>query len=144
MYNLTEILENAVKWAKEAGKIQLEYFRTSDIGIDTKSNISDVVTKVDKACEKYIVEQIRATYPDHGVLGEEGDSYNTTADWLWVIDPLDGTNNYSQGLPIFCVSIGIQYKGETQVGVVFAPYINELFTAIKGEGSFLRSEEHTS
>ena len=93
MYNLTEILEYAVKWAKEAGKIQLEYFRTSDIGIDTKSNIADVVTKVDKACEKYIVEQIRATYPDHGLLGEEGDSYNTTADWLWVIDPLDGTNN---------------------------------------------------
>lgn len=59
------------------------------------------------------------------------------ATYLWVVDPLDGTNNYSQGLPVFCVSIGLQYRGETLLGVVYAPYLDELYTAIRGKGAFM-------
>ena len=60
-------------------------------------------------------------------------------DWLWVIDPLDGTTNYSSGLPNFCVSIGVQHKGQTVVGVVYAPYLGEIFTAVRGKGAFLNN-----
>ena len=79
---------------------------------------------------------INEKYPGHGILGEESGSHDIDSDFLWVIDPLDGTNNYSQGLPIFCVSIGIKYRGEALVGVVYVPYINEMFTAVKGRGSY--------
>lgn len=137
---LETILKNAIAWSKEAGDIQLNYFRTSDLDIETKSSEHDVVTKVDKACEALLTKRIKATYPTHGILGEEGEAEHLEADWRWIIDPLDGTNNYSQGLPIFCVSIGIQYKGETLIGVVYVPYLNELFTAIKGKGAFLNDK----
>ena len=62
------------------------------------------------------------------------------SDYLWVIDPLDGTNNYSQGLPVYTVSIGLQYRGETVLGVVYAPYMDELYTAIRGKGAFLNGK----
>lgn len=140
MDSLDKVLENAIKWAKGAGEIQLNYFRSNELGIETKSNIMDVVTITDKACEKYIAEQIADTYPTNGLLGEETGAHDIESDWIWIVDPLDGTNNYSQGLPIFCVSIGLQYKGETLLGVVYAPYINELFYAIKGEGAYLNGE----
>lgn len=137
---LEQICQNAVMWAKEAGRIQIESFRTSNLGIETKSSIHDVVTKVDKACEAYLINKIATHYPDHGVLGEETGAHAAGADWIWVIDPLDGTNNYSQGLPVFCVSIGLQYRGVTQLGVVYAPYINELYTAIREKGAFLNHQ----
>jgi myo-inositol-1(or 4)-monophosphatase len=74
-------------------------------------------------------------------LGEEtGQHVHTDSDWAWVVDPLDGTNSYSQGLPVFCVSIGVTYKNDCVVGVVYAPYLNELYTAIKGEGAWLEKE----
>lgn len=133
-----ELLDFAVSMAREAGCIQLSYFRGSDLGIETKSNIYDVVTRADKACEASIVEAITARYLDHAVLGEEGGpTGNAAGDYLWVVDPLDGTTNFSQGLPIFSVSIGLRYKGETIVGVVYAPYLGELVTAVKGGGAFL-------
>ena len=139
-YDPEQIAVNATEWARRAGQIQLDAFRSADLGIETKSSVHDVVTRVDKACESYLIEKINSYYPDHGVLGEETGAHAVDADWVWVIDPLDGTNNYSQGLPIFCVSIGLQYKGETVVGVVFAPYIHEVFTAVKGKGAFLNGK----
>lgn len=123
--------------ALHCGEIQLESFRTNNIGIDTKSNVYDVVTKVDKACEDYLLKEISRLYPTHSVIGEEtGQHLHADSEWAWVVDPLDGTNSYSQGLPVFCVSIGITYKGECVVGVVYAPYLDELYTAVKGEGAW--------
>ena len=141
MNNLNEILQDAIEWAKGAGEIQLKYFRTNDLGIETKTSVHDVVTKVDKECEDYLINKISEKYPDHSVLGEESGAHQHTSDYLWVIDPLDGTNNYSQGLPVFCVSIGIKYKNEPVVGVVFTPYLNEMFTAVKGKGAFLNNKK---
>ena len=129
--------------ALHCGKIQMESFRTQNIGIDTKSNVYDVVTKVDKACEDYLLTEIARLYPTHSVLGEEtGQHLHADSDWAWVVDPLDGTNSYSQGLPVFCVSIGVTYKNDCVVGVVYAPYLNELFTAIKGEGAWFGTSEN--
>ena len=138
---LLEIKEAAVRMAMHCGRIQMTSFRTQNIGIDTKSNVYDVVTKVDKACEDYLLKEIARLYPTHSVLGEEtGQHVHTDSDWAWVVDPLDGTNSYSQGLPVFCVSIGVTYKNDCVVGVVYAPYLNELYTAIKGEGAWLEKE----
>lgn len=129
------ILQHAIDWAMAAGKEQLRRFRSQNLQMETKSNISDVVTEVDKACEAMIIGHINETYPDHSILGEETGAHASTSDWEWVVDPLDGTNNYSQGLPIFCVSIGVRYRGVTQVGVVYVPLLDDLYTATLGHGA---------
>lgn len=136
-FSVEEALRKAVEWAKEAGRIQLSFFRGNDLGVSTKSNVYDVVTRVDKECEVYLLKQIGSAYPEHAVLGEESGKHEGKSDFCWVIDPLDGTNNYSQGLPVFTVSIGLQYKDETLLGVVYAPYFDELYTACRGQGAFL-------
>ena len=135
-----DFLDFALVAIKGAAKIQLSYFRTANLNLATKSNISDVVTRADKESEDFIVRAIAERYPDHGILGEEGGRRGkTNSDYTWVIDPLDGTTNYSQGLPLFCVSVALQYKGETIVGVVYLPYLDELFTAVRGGGAYLKS-----
>lgn len=134
-----EYLDFAVGMAREAGRIQLTYFRGDDLAMKTKSNVSDVVTRADRESEAFIVRSILERYPTHAILGEEGGARGDAAsEWRWVVDPLDGTTNYSQGLPVFCVSIALQYRGETVVGVVYAPYLRELFTAVRGGGAWCR------
>lgn len=134
-----EYLDFAVGMAHEAGRIQLSYFRGDDLAMKTKSNVSDVVTRADRESEAFIVRSILERYPTHAILGEEGGARGDAAsEWRWVVDPLDGTTNYSQGLPVFCVSIALQYRGETVVGVVYAPYLRELFTAVRGGGAWCR------
>ena len=93
--DLNQALEYAVAWAKEVGKIQLSYFRGNDLGIQTKSNVYDVVTRADKESEAFLLDKIQKHYPGHAVLGEESGAHAGTAEYRWVIDPLDGTNNYS-------------------------------------------------
>ena len=139
MTTYEQLLADCIRWAKEAGRIQLELFRSDRLNIEAKFNDSDVVTNADKASEKAIISEIRRAYPEHSVLSEEAGSDKRMNDWLWVIDPLDGTTNYSSGLPNFCVSIGVQHKGQTVVGVVYAPYLGEIFTAVRGKGAFLNN-----
>ena len=122
-----EFLDFIFPLAEGAGKIQLAYFRGDDLAIRTKSNVYDVVTRADKESEAYIAAAILERWPDHEILGEEGGSMGRAgSDYRWVVDPLDGTTNYSQGLPVFSVSIALQYRGETIAGVVYAPYLNEV------------------
>lgn len=141
MIDKDELLLNAIAWAKEAGKVQLHYFRSSHLQIQAKLNESDVVTIADKESETVIINKIHSIYPEHSILSEESGAENHESDYLWVIDPLDGTTNYSAGLPQFCVSIGLKFKGETIIGVVYAPYIDELYTAIIGEGAYLNGKK---
>lgn len=139
--DLIKIQETAIAWAKEVGKIHLSYFRGSNLGIETKSNIYDVVTRADKEGEAFLLGEIQRVFPGHAVLGEESGAHAGTGDYLWVVDPLDGTNNFSQGLPVFTVSIGLQYKGQAVVGVVYAPYFDELYTAVRGKGAWLNGRQ---
>lgn len=141
MKDLDKVLELAVHWAQEVGKIHLSYFRGNNLEVHTKSNVYDVVTRADKESEAYLIHEIGKVFPDHAVLGEESGEHTGTSDYRWVLDPLDGTNNYSQGLPVFTVSIGLQYQEETVLGVVYAPYFDELYTATKGQGAFLNGKE---
>lgn len=135
--DVNKALELAVQWARETGEIHLAYFRGNNLDIRTKSNVYDVVTRADKESEAFLIDKIAQSYPDHAVLGEESGAHSGNSAYRWVLDPLDGTNNYSQGLPVFTVSIGLQYNEETILGVVYAPYMREMYTAIKGQGAFL-------
>lgn len=132
-----EFLTAAIAWAKKVGKIHLAYFGGNRLDIHTKSNVADVVTRADRESEAYLLEKIAERFPTHSVLGEESGMHEKNTDFCWVVDPLDGTNNYSQGLPVFTVSIGLQYRGHTLIGVVYAPYFDELYTAERGKGAFL-------
>ena len=143
MDNMEQLLAFARACAKEAGKIQLSYFRGSHLNIETKFNQHDVVTVADKESERYIIGEISRAYSHHSILGEESGMHPGDAEYCWVIDPLDGTTNYSQGFPIFCVSIGIQHQKETVIGVVYVPYLDEMYSAIKGEGALLNGKPIT-
>lgn len=138
--NLIETLELAIEWAKGVGDIHLSYFRGNNLDIHTKSNVYDVVTRADKESEAYLIAKIQSYFPDHAILGEETGEHAGKDGYRWVLDPLDGTNNFSQGLPVFTVSIGLQYEGDTVLGVVYAPYFNELYTAVIGQGAFLNGK----
>lgn len=137
MENYDKILVDAVAMAREAGEVQMQMFRSGHLDIVTKQNAFDVVTAADKASEKIVVERINQLYPSHSILSEESGAHEGDSEWQWVIDPLDGTTNYSNGLPLFNVSIGVKHHGETVVGVVFAPALDEMFHAVKGRGAFL-------
>ena len=138
MTSLNAILNHAMTMAREAGEVQLKLFRSQELEIATKQNDFDVVTAADKASEKIIVESINKNYPDHSVLTEEsGLSLRGNGEWQWVIDPLDGTTNYSAGLPWFNVAIGIKHMEETVAGVVYAPRLGEMFAATLGGGATL-------
>lgn len=134
---IESIAANMERWAREAGMIQLRYFRSDNLSINEKLNSFDVVTTADKESERYLIDKIHATYPDHSILSEESGSETHEGDWRWIIDPLDGTTNFSTGLPVFSVSIALEHRGTVVAGVVFAPYLNELFKAIRGKGATL-------
>lgn len=140
MTDVTHILLDAISIAREAGKIQLSHFRSATLGVETKGNEFDIVTAADKACEAFVASRVHDLYPSHSILSEESGADEVQSDWQWVVDPVDGTTNFKSGLPFFTISIGIRYKGETVVGVVYAPRLDELFTAIKGEGAMLNGE----
>jgi len=134
---LAAMLELARELAASAGAIQRERYET-DLRIDTKSATIDLVTEVDRACEKLIVEGIQAARPEDAILAEEGHgSDDDQAPFRWIIDPLDGTTNFAHGFPRFCVSIGIERKGERVAGVVYDPLLDERFEALRGEGAWL-------
>ena len=137
---IDDIALNAMSWVREAGALLLKYFRGDDLDIHTKLNDSDIVTAADKASEALLISHIRECYPSHAILSEESGATDGDSGWRWVIDPLDGTTNFGSGLPVYAVSIGVEYKGETVIGVVYAPYLNEFFHAVKGQGAFLNGK----
>jgi myo-inositol-1(or 4)-monophosphatase len=141
MINLTAALERIKQIAVETGLMQKQNLGRKDLGIHTKSTGIDLVTEVDKKAEEMIIHFIHTHYPDHGILAEESGLNRHDSDYLWIIDPLDGTTNYSQGLPIFVVSIALQYKGETVLGVIYCPVTGQLFSAIKGHGAYLDGDK---
>ena len=102
--------------------------------------VIDVVTEMDIKAEDMIMKTIKARFPEHGILTEESFEQKSGSEYRWIIDPLDGTTNYSHGFPIFCVSIALEREGEIILGVVFNPMLNELFTAEKGKGAYLNSK----
>lgn len=146
-------LETAVQAAKEAGALIRERVKTAK-RVEFKSSASDLVTEVDKASEERIRRVIRTFFPNHAILGEEGVEAGSkaskaaleehrTREFLWIVDPIDGTTNFVHGLPFFCVSIALAHREEVILGVVYDPIRDELFTAEKGKGAFVNGERIT-
>lgn len=122
---------------EELGAYQLQEQQTGDLGIDTKSSEMDLVTRVDKESEKRISAWIMENHPEDGILGEEGTHHNPQADYQWIVDPVDGTNNYAQGMPIFGISVGIKFRDQGVGGMVHIPSLREWFVGVKGQGATL-------
>lgn len=135
--NEAQMLRASLIMAENAGLIHMKYFRQAGFEQSTKLNDSDVVTVADKESEASILTYIRDNFPSHGIISEESGSSHDEREWRWVIDPLDGTTNFSMGLPTFCVSIALEHNCDAIVGVVFAPYLQECFYAVKGKGAWL-------
>jgi len=134
------MIETAIDIAKEAGA-----FLRENVGkireVHEKAGLpTNLVTNVDKQSEAMIIERICARYPGHQVLAEEGGGRETSSPFKWIIDPLDGTTNYTHGFPVFSVSIAVEHEGEVIAGVVYDPNLDELFTAEKGKGAFLNGK----
>lgn len=131
------LLALAERLARQAGEIQRSRYE-SQLEIQTKSAEIDLVTEVDRECEALIVSGVESERPGDAILAEEGGAREqATADWRWIIDPLDGTVNYAHGFPRFCVSIGIEYRGRRQVALVYDPLLDECFRAVRGAGASL-------
>lgn len=134
--DLEKGLTTAVSVAREAGQLLLAGFSEQKT-IERKSSAVDWVTQYDKAAEELIYTRLQAAYPQHGFIGEEGTNTQGEDGFVWYIDPLDGTNNFAHGFPIFCVSLAL-YQDETPLlAVVFDPTRDECFTAVSGQGACL-------
>lgn len=124
----------AVSVIKDAGRIALDRFDRYE-RLVTKDAYGDVVTEVDHLAEALILERIHAAFPEHQIHSEEAGDNGKRSDWLWLIDPLDGTNNYAIGLPIFTTSITLLYRKEPVLGVVYEPITDRLFVSSLGAGA---------
>jgi myo-inositol-1(or 4)-monophosphatase len=134
---LKETLINAT----EAGAAILKfYYNNKDLKISNKEGINNLVTEADHAAEKAIMDTIREAFPDHYILSEEAGEMKMESPYKWIIDPIDGTVNYAHGIPICCVSIGLEFEGKMIMGAVFNPLLDEFFLAEKGKGATLNGE----
>jgi myo-inositol-1(or 4)-monophosphatase len=129
----------AVKAARAAGAIiNRAALDVESVRISQKQ-VNDFVTEVDHASEKVIIETLLTAYPGHGILAEESGNEHGARDseFVWIIDPLDGTTNFIHGFPVYCISIALAVKGKIEQAVIYDPSRNDLFTATKGRGAFL-------
>lgn len=134
------MLDIAREAALEAGKF-LKYNLGKVKHIERKlGQETNLVTEIDKQSEALIIKKIKQHYPSHDILAEESGAHDSKSEYRWVIDPLDGTTNFTHGLPIFCVSIGVEYKGVLIAGAIYDPSADELFTAEKGGGAYLNGK----
>jgi myo-inositol-1(or 4)-monophosphatase len=126
----------AVRAARRAGSIINRASDNLDILTVRHKSLNDLVSEVDRAAEEAIIQTIKTAYPDHAILAEESGATGSS-EYVWIIDPLDGTTNFLHGLPIYAVSIALAHQGQIQHGVIYDPTRNDLYTASRGRGAFL-------
>lgn len=135
---LSKRYAEAERVAREAGVIARRYFEhRHDLVVEHKG-IQDLVSAADREVERFIIESLKASFPSDQFLGEEGGG--TEGRSLWVIDPIDGTTNFLRGLPVFCVSIAYLEDGVLEIGVIYDPTRDEMFTARRGRGALLNGQ----
>jgi myo-inositol-1(or 4)-monophosphatase len=132
---LSRITEFAKSLSIKAGRLVRAGF-SRRMTIQYKGRINPV-TQIDLASEKLVISEIARKFPGHAVLGEEGSDSRGKSEFVWIIDPLDGTVNFSHGFPVYCVSIGVEYQGEIVAGAVYDPEREELFWSRKASGAWL-------
>lgn len=132
-------LDIAMGIAREAGALLMSYAESSNLEASPKGYL-DVVTEADTETERLVVEKLREAFPDDAAVGEEGSNTTSKSGRIWYVDPLDGTFNFTKRLPYWCTSIGLVDDDEPQVGVIFDPLHDELFTAVRGSGSSMNGQ----
>jgi len=125
--------------AREAGGLLMEHFARR-VKIEYKGD-ADLVTIADREAEALIRGRIKARWPAHDILGEEGGLQDSGSDYRWYVDPLDGTTNFAHGFPVFCVSLAVEFKGQRVAGVIYDPTRDEMFTAEQGGGAYLNEQK---
>lgn len=139
---LCAMLKETLINATEAGaEILKYYFNSKTLKISNKEGINNLVTEADHAADKAIMDTIREAFPDHFILSEESGELSMASEYKWIIDPIDGTVNYAHGIPLCCVSIGLEKAGQMIMGAVYNPLLDEFFLAEKGKGATLNGEK---
>jgi len=138
MLTMKPTLQQVILWAKEAGAIARGAFEKEHT-IHMKGKL-DLATEVDHACEKLLMDHIRAEFPTHAIITEETGAVRGDPDHCWYIDPLDGTLNYNHKLPIYAISIAYAHKRRLQLGVVYDPSRDECFSAERSQGAHLNAQ----
>jgi myo-inositol-1(or 4)-monophosphatase len=140
MENLDKYKKVMFRAAHEAAGILLSNFNTN-FKISRKKFYNDLVTEVDKKSEDKIIEIIHSSFPDHNILSEEVGDLNKDSEYVWIVDPLDGTVNYAHSVPIYSISIALEIKKKIQLGLIYNPVNGERFFAQKGKGAFLNDKK---
>lgn len=126
--------EIAIAAAYEAGRLARERFGTLD-SYEEKDEHGDIVTEVDHLAERIILNKIRGVFPDHKIRSEECGENDLLSDWMWLVDPLDGTNNFAVGMPLFGISITLAYNRNPVLAVIYEPMTDRLYVSSIGEGT---------
>ncbi|HVG12433.1 MAG TPA: inositol monophosphatase family protein [Flavisolibacter sp.] len=134
------MLKSVLLQAVQAGGREMQRFMDTDYKTSNKEGINNLVTEADHASEKVIMDVIKVSFPDHGILSEEIGAVVQDSSYKWIIDPIDGTVNFAHGIPICCVSIGIEHEGKMIMGAVYNPFMNELYFAERGQGATLNDK----
>ena len=137
------MIKSTLLKATEAGAKELLRFFNTDFKITNKEGINNPVTEADHAAEKAIFEVIKKDFPTHFILSEEAGEIKMDSEYKWIIDPIDGTINFANGIPICCVSIGVEHNGKMVMGAVYNPLMNEFYFAEKGMGALLNDKKIT-
>ena len=134
------MLKSTLKEAVHAGAAEILRFFNRDFKISNKEGVNNLVTEADHASEKAILDVIKKNYAGHYILSEETGEIVQDSEYKWLVDPIDGTVNFAHGIPLNCVSIGIEHRGEMILAAVYNPHINEFFFAEKGKGATLNDK----
>ena len=134
---MANLIDTAQTAARNAGKILLQHYGKVDKSDIRKKSATDFLSFVDEKAEQSIIETIKNDFNDHAILAEESGADQVQNDYRWIIDPLGGTKNYLNNIPVFAISIGVEYKQEMVAAIVYDPVHDELFSAERGSGAFL-------
>ena len=137
------MLKNTLLDATHAAAAEMRRFMEIDYKISNKEGVNNLVTEADHAAEKAIIEVIQKNYPAHCILCEESGEILQDSEYKWIIDPIDGTVNFAHRIPLCCVSIGVEHKGQMIMGAVYNPFMNEFFFAEKNLGATLNDKPIT-
>ena len=137
---LCAMLKTTLLNAVQAGAAQLQHYFNGTFKISNKEGVNNLVTEADHAAEKAIIDVIKEAHPDHFILSEETGEIRTDSEYKWIIDPIDGTVNFANGIPLCCVSIGLEKEGKMILGSVYNPFMNELYFAQSGMGAYLNDK----
>ncbi|MFS0722848.1 inositol monophosphatase family protein [Paenibacillus sp. 1P07SE] len=137
---LEDVLHHMGAWTEQVAAYQKQAAQARDFNVRSKGLETDFVTDVDLKSEDMLIRLIRRHYPDHGILGEENGRMDGSSDYVWLVDPLDGTTNYIHGFPLSAQSIALQHKGITVAGMVYAAGLDMKFWAVRESGAYLNGK----